>query len=261
MFNVQAIEAFNDNYIWCLVNNTTKHCVLVDPGDAKVCIEHINNNHLILDAILITHHHQDHTGGVAELIQTYKDVNIKVYGPKNDPVDDLTAVLVEGDNVDLFAQTLTFEVLDIPGHTLGHIAFYNEAQHILFCGDTLFSGGCGRIFEGTASQMHQSLHKLAQLPDNTKVYCAHEYTTANLDFALTVEPDNQSLTNYYQHVKHLRAQSKATIPTSIGLEKQINPFLRSQQNTIKYIAEQKSNKTLPTNEAVFAIIRQLKDNF
>lgn len=263
MYQVKTIQAFNDNYIWCLVNESTNHCVLVDPGDAKVCIDFIRAHQLQLDAVLITHHHQDHTGGLKDLIAFNQDLGlpINIYGPTHDPISQLTKTLVEDDKVKLFSGSLTFNVIDIPGHTLGHIAFFNDDLNVLFCGDTLFSGGCGRIFEGTALQMHTSLQKLAALPNDTKVYCAHEYTQANINFALSLEPDNTDILSYNQHVIELRQDKKSTIPTTIGLEKKINPFLRCDEATLKNIAQQNSNKTLPTTDAVFAIIRQLKDNF
>lgn len=259
MNSVNAINAFNDNYIWCIVDATQQRCALVDPGDADVCIDYIEKNQLTLTNILITHHHQDHVGGLAKLIQYAKSANLPltVYGPASENIKQLDVALKENDQVNILNQQ--FSVFDIPGHTSGHIAYL--CNDVLFCGDTLFSGGCGRLFEGTAAQMHHSLAKLAKLPNDTKVYCAHEYTLANLDFARTIEPKNSHLSEYYDKVIKLRAENRSTIPTTIGIEKQINPFLRSEISDVKYIAEQKSSKTLSNPVQVFAIIRELKDNF
>ena len=259
MTSVNAINAFNDNYIWCILDAEQQRCALVDPGDADVCINYIEKNELTLTDILITHHHSDHVGGLEKLIQYSKSNNLPltVYGPASEKIKHLDITLKENDLVTILNQQFT--VFDIPGHTSGHIAFFTDGK--LFCGDTLFSGGCGRLFEGTPAQMHHSLAKLAALPNNTNVYCAHEYTLANLNFARTIEPNNSQLNEYYDKVVKLRAQNKSSIPTSIGIEKQINPFLRSDVSDVKYIAEQKSSKTLPTPVEVFAIIRELKDNF
>ena len=262
MFEIKAINAFSDNFIWCIINNNSQ-CVLVDPGDANVCIEFIEKNQLHLTDILITHHHSDHVGGLAQLIDFAKtqDSAITVYGPASENISLLDHKLVEGNRITLFDDQLEFAVIDLPGHTSGHIAFYNESENALFCGDTLFSGGCGRLFEGTPEQMLNSLTKLSHLPDNTKVYCAHEYTLANLHFARTIEPKNSQLQSYYDNVVELRAKNIATIPSTIGLEKQINPFLRSHCSDIKQLAEQQSAQLLETDVKVFAIIRSLKDNF
>ncbi|MEW6999191.1 hydroxyacylglutathione hydrolase [Colwelliaceae bacterium BS250] len=258
---VQAIKAFNDNYIWCITSDASNHCTLVDPGDAQVCIDFLNKNNLLLTNILITHHHSDHVGGVKTLIDfAAQQGNVLcVYGPANENIQQLDIKLVEGEHVNLFDNQLSFTVIDLPGHTSGHIAYYSDGM--LFCGDTLFSGGCGRLFEGTPVQMHNSLSKLAKLPEHTKVYCAHEYTLANLEFARTIEPNNSQLNKYYENALSLRANGDATIPSSIGLEKQINPFLRTHINTIKLHAERESQQLLKSNPEIFAIIRQLKDNF
>ena len=260
---VTAIHAFSDNYIWAIGNNTNKNIVLVDPGDATVCINYIEANQLKLIAILITHHHQDHIGGIKELVTHYQSLSIKVYGPEHESIPLCTHQLAEGDVISLDDILLSLSVLDLPGHTSGHIAYVSSNMNnpLLFCGDTLFSGGCGRLFEGTAQQMLKSLTKLKCLPDHTKVYCAHEYTLSNLKFALAVEPNNDNLLNYYQQVKQLRAQNKPTIPTTIGLEKNINPFLRTENIEVKQSAEKYSQQTLTSSVLVFAAIRQYKDNF
>jgi len=273
---VTAIPAFSDNYIWAIGKNKSEqnsNVVLVDPGDAQVCINYLQRNQLNLVAILITHHHQDHVGGIKELVEFQQQHNstnkvLRVYGPANENIPCCTHKLSEGDLVNIDEISLTFHVLDIPGHTSGHIAYfssnatkYTDNFPLLFCGDTLFSGGCGRLFEGTAEQMLNSLNKLAGLPQNTKVYCAHEYTLANLKFALEVEPNNQSLLNYVKEVKQLRANNQATIPTTISLEKQINPFLRTELAQVKKAAQQYCQKSITNSVECFSKIRAWKDNF
>ncbi|MCH2056509.1 MAG: hydroxyacylglutathione hydrolase [Thalassotalea sp.] len=255
--NIAPIKAFNDNYIWA-ISSTNNNLVLVDPGQAAPCIDYINTHKLNLVAILITHHHRDHVGGIAELLGAFGE-DITVYGPKNEDIPHCDIKLVEGDKVDLPDLGIELNVLDVPGHTAGHIVYFDD-QH-LFCGDTLFSGGCGRLFEGTPSQMHHSVSKLAKLPASTKVYCAHEYTLANLHFALTVEPNNIELLTYFNQVQHKRDNDISTIPTTIGQEAAINPFMRSNVADIKESAELYMDTKLASDVDVFAAIRQWKDNF
>lgn len=256
---VTAINAFNDNYIWAVSNNG--NAALIDPGDADVCIKYLENNQFVLSEILITHHHNDHTGGINKLLAYAKDKawQVSVFGPANEKIDDINVQLKENDTVNLTSIGCLFTVLDIPGHTKGHIAYYNN--DMLFCGDTLFSGGCGRIFEGTPAQMYQSLTKLANLAGGTLVYCAHEYTQANLTFALAVEPDNLALQAYAKQVKEKRSRSQSTIPTSIALEKTINPFLRSNEPAIIKSAQGYTKQNLDAAADVFTAIRAWKDNF
>lgn len=260
---ISAIDAFSDNYIWAVHNHN--HVAFVDPGDAAACIRFLEETNLVLNTMLITHHHADHTGGIIELVAYCAEKNwpVKVYGPTNDNIPEIDIRLIENNNVYLPSLNITFQVIDIPGHTLGHIAFYSDDtfEPILFCGDTLFSGGCGRIFEGTPLQMHNSLTKLANLPDNTQVYCAHEYTQANLKFALTVEPTNNDLVNYSNHVNELRLKNMSSIPTSIKVEKEINPFLRCHFNSLKEMAIQFDNTINTDTLAVFTTIRRWKDQF
>ena len=261
---VTAINAFNDNYIWALSNETSDNAnnlVLVDPGDAIACIEHIEKHQHVLSAILITHHHHDHVGGIAKLLHyaSEKNWSVKVYGPANEKIDHLDITLIENDQVSLPEINGQFSVLDLPGHTKGHIAYVNP--EMVFCGDTLFSGGCGRLFEGTPAQMLQSLTKLSNLPEKTFVYCAHEYTQANLSFALAVEPENTQLQEYATKVNDLRANGLSSIPTNIGLEQQINPFLRCNQASVKLSAQTHAKQILNDPTAVFATIRSWKDNF
>ncbi|QDP01428.1 hydroxyacylglutathione hydrolase [Thalassotalea sp. PS06] len=263
---VSAIPAFSDNYIWAIHAKQADQskCALVDPGDARVCIDFIEQNKLQLATILITHHHRDHTGGVQELLEYANDKgwNVIVYGPDGEDIASIDHHLQQGDVVELPYLDQSFSVIDVPGHTRGHIAYYNGADKgTLFCGDTLFSGGCGRLFEGTAEQMLHSLNKLKQLPESTLVYCAHEYTQANLNFARTIEPENSQLIEYELKVQKLRNLDIATIPTSISTESQINPFLRSHVDEVKKQVQSITGKTYSTAVEVFAATRLLKDNF
>ncbi|MEP4889316.1 MAG: hydroxyacylglutathione hydrolase [Aliiglaciecola sp.] len=253
--SVFPIPAFTDNYIWCIHNGV--NCWVVDPGDAKPVIDYIQAEGLTLKGILITHHHSDHTGGILSLVKYAPQ--IPVLGPEYGSIQGLTTRLQDGDSVVLDFLDLELAVFEVPGHTLDHIAFYG--QNMLFCGDTLFSAGCGRLFEGTPQQMHESLGKLMKLPAQTKVYCTHEYTLVNVDFALNVEPDNSALHAYADWAKQQRKQGLPTLPTNIEQQKAINPFLRAQQDEIKNNAEQFVGKKLSNETEVFAAVRQWKDNF
>jgi hydroxyacylglutathione hydrolase len=260
---ITALPAFSDNYIWAIANSAT--VVLVDPGDAEICIRFIEDNHLTLNAILITHHHADHTGGIKKL-KNYcqqKQWSLTIYGPAHENIPHCDINLSEKNQVNLTELAIQFSVIDLPGHTAGHIAYFSDSSKnpILFCGDTLFSGGCGRIFEGTADQMLTSLTKLASLPGNTKVYCAHEYTQANLNFALAVDPTNNDLKDYNKKVNDLRSIKQATLPTSIKVEKKINPFLRSHEKVIQQSAMTFDNRSKINALDTFTIIRRWKDQF
>jgi len=258
---VSAIQAFNDNYIWALANKNSNHLALIDPGDADVCIKYIEQNKLSLTTILITHHHQDHTGGIKALVEYYQklDKEITVFGPKLSTNPCINQLVCEGDTVKVKGLELSLSVIDLPGHTLDHIAYYGQDN--LFCGDTLFSGGCGRIFEGTAKQMFLSLEKLKSLPERTRVYCTHEYTLANLTFALTVDPSNKELVHYYNEVVTLRENNQNSLPSSIAREKKINPFLRCDNEHIQQSAKEYSEQPLSKPLDVFTIVRQWKDKF
>jgi len=255
MSEIFAIPAFSDNYIWALKHNN--QLVVVDPGDAAAVKEVLISQNLDLESILITHWHPDHTGGVIELS---KEKSIPVYGPKGGHIDGITIELNEGDKIELFDEF--YEILETPGHTLDHISYFSKQEiPILFCGDTLFSGGCGRLFEGTPEQMFKSLNKLSLLPDNTMVFCTHEYTLSNLNFAIEVEPKNSNLLNYYNEVRKKRENDIITIPSNMKLEKDINPFLRYSEDAIKKSAEKYSSKTNLTDVEVLGAIRTWKDNF
>lgn len=254
---IQAIPAFNDNYIWTLVNRKNKSAVCVDPGDAQPVIKRLSRENLTLSAILVTHHHWDHTDGINKLVNNYQ--KIPIFGPEKEAIPHITNPLGESDHVSLKMLDLELQVLEIPGHTLGHIAYYN--QEMLFCGDTLFLAGCGRIFEGTVGQMYNSISKLASLPDDVLVYCGHEYTEANLNFAQAVEPENAAIRQRLQQTRALREQNKATVPAPLHEEHLTNPFLRCEQAAVRKAAEKASGKTLNTPTAVFGALRQWKNNF
>ncbi|MBQ4831646.1 hydroxyacylglutathione hydrolase [Pseudoalteromonas sp. MMG010] len=257
MVQVKAIKAFSDNYIWCLTHNADNQAIVVDPGQAQPVIDELTKNNLTLEAILITHHHYDHTDGVNQLIKLFPQC--KVYGPNNSPFKGITHPLTNNDTITVL--NTTFTVLTTPGHTLDHICYVNEA--IAFTGDTLFSGGCGRLFEGTAQQMWQSFNALAELQPTCKVYCTHEYTQANLAFAKAIEPNNEALKAYSAKVDDLRKQNQITLPTTIAQEMKINPFMRSQLAHITHTIPEAFIHQSDANEpwANFASIRRYKDNF
>ncbi|MCG9750715.1 hydroxyacylglutathione hydrolase [Vibrio brasiliensis] len=252
MLNIKSIPAFNDNYIW-LIQNSDRRCAVVDPGDAAPVLAYLNEHNLSLEAILITHHHNDHIGGVPELVRQFPQVD--VVGPANEPVPTLTHAVEAGDQIELFDEV--FFVLGLEGHTSGHIGYVGDGK--LFCGDVLFSAGCGRVFEGTMEQMYTSLSKLAALPEETEVYCAHEYTTSNVAFALAVEPDNSQLQQYRDEVNRLRAQNQPTLPTTIRREKWINPFLRTDQPSVIRSVANRTSQTDPL--AIFTALREWKNEF
>lgn len=248
--------AFQDNYIWLIRGKSPDRVAIVDPGDAGPVLEALEKQRLKPAAILCTHHHGDHVGGVEDILKHY---SIPVYGPARERIPAITHRLKENDRVKLPELDLEFSVLDVPGHTAGHIAYYGAGQ--VFCGDTLFSAGCGRLFEGTAEQMHASLSKFAALPESTAMYCGHEYTEANLRFALTVEPDNPDARAYRDQARALRAKNLPTLPSTIGRERRINPFLRSGLAAVRQAAEKHAGRTLGTGVEVFAAVRRWKDSF
>jgi len=261
MLTVHTITAFEDNYIWLIRHPEQPQVVIVDPGDATPVIAAITAQSLKPVAILITHHHWDHVGGIEELLARWP---MPVYGPACETISHVSQPLAEGDPVHIEALAADFQVLHVPGHTAGHIAYYHPASNIdghgmIFVGDTLFAGGCGRLFEGTPAQMHDSLSQIASLPDDTRVYCAHEYTTDNLTFARIVEPDNLALQARQQTVRQQRERGQATVPSLLGDEKATNPFLRCEQAGIVRAAEGFSGRKLHTSAEVFATIRHWKD--
>lgn len=254
MINIEPIEAFSDNYIWLLTTN--EGSLVIDPGESNNLLKILKEKDLDLKAILITHHHYDHTGGIEEILSAK---SIDVYGPNNN-INSINKRVSNKSKINLLG--IEFEVIEIPGHTLDHIAFYSEnnGNPILFCGDTLFAGGCGRVFEGTFEQMYDSLSILKKLPLNTKVYSGHEYTESNLKFATNVEPLNQKLISRYNEVIKLRRQGLSTLPTTIELELETNPFFRVGQNEVQKLISEKFN-TPRNNKDIFTAVRQWKDNF
>lgn len=259
MIEIYPIPAFVDNYIWLIYEPNQKKGYVVDPGDHGPVEHLLEEQGIELCGILITHHHADHVGGVNKLCENR---DIPVYGPASESIPHITQPLREGDQVELPDLDLAFKVLDVPGHTAGHIAYYHSGgEPLLFCGDCLFSGGCGRLFEGTAEQMFASLSKFQRLPSETRVYCTHEYTQANLKFALAVEPENPDLQEYNQQVAKTREAGKPTLPSTIALENKINPFLRSDVAAVKQNLEQHTGQSLPQPVDVFRATRAWKDNF
>ncbi|MCU0925289.1 MAG: hydroxyacylglutathione hydrolase [Hydrogenophaga sp.] len=251
------VPAFSDNYIWVL--HGTQRALVVDPGEAAGVLNWLEQTEIVLDTILITHHHADHTGGVVALREA---TGARVIGPAFEPMPEPLQRVEGGDRVQ--ALGLDFEVLDVPGHTAGHIAFFAAdvaGAPLLFCGDTLFSAGCGRLFEGTPEQMLDSLTRLAELPERTRVCCTHEYTLANLRFASAVDPDNTALADHVRACEQLRARNLPTLPSSIGLEKQINPFLRSGEPALMQAALAHDPATNHDAVSVFATLRAWKNDF
>ncbi|HEY8118818.1 MAG TPA: hydroxyacylglutathione hydrolase [Methylophilaceae bacterium] len=251
ILEITPIPAFQDNYIWLL--RYGNHAAVVDPGDAIPVIETLRRLDLTLDFILITHHHSDHVGGVAELLL---HSHAKVYAPRREHYEFAHIQVRDHDVVQLNSiDNLQLSVMDVPGHTLGHVAYYGA--NYLFCGDTLFAAGCGRLFEGTSEQMYSSLQRLAKLPKETAVYCTHEYTEHNLRFARMLDTDNPVLASRQDAAAALRANHKPTLPSTIGLELETNPFLRCDTPAIQRAAMIKSSDPVQ----VFAAIREMRNHY
>lgn len=253
---VYPLPILKDNYVWILIDKSKKAALVVDPGEARPVSDFLNQHHLKLWAILLTHHHGDHTNGVGALQQAC-DGN--VFGPLNDQISTVTHPVTGNDAVNIAGFPISFEVMDIPGHTLGHIAYYTKGM--LFCGDTLFAAGCGRIFEGTPAQMYDTLQKIAALPEDTKIYCGHEYTLNNLKFAETVEPSNLAIKQKIASVTALRDQGKPTLPSTMADEKATNPFLRCTSKELIASVEKHVGHSLPTPLEVFTALREWKNAF
>lgn len=250
--NLNSIPAFQDNYIWVL-NDEAGKCIIVDPGEAAPVLNAMAKNNWQPEAILLTHHHHDHVGGVKELLQTFP--GLVVYGPEETQDKGTNRVVREGDKVNILE--CEFSVIATPGHTLGHLCYFSFPY--LFCGDTLFSGGCGRLFEGTPKQMYESFQKLNKLPQETLVCCAHEYTESNIKFALSILPEDQVLIRYYREVKELRLKNHPTLPTMLQIERGINLFMRTEDADLKDIIKKETSLQQP--EQVFAWLRAKKDSF
>ena len=255
--NLIALPAFEDNYLWLLHDGA--RALVVDPGDAQPVQAALDRLGLQLQGILVTHHHGDHTGGVAALRAA---TDAPVYGPARERIPEPFEPLRGGQGVTVLG--VDWQVIDVPGHTAGHIAYFTvdvDGAPLLFCGDTLFSGGCGRLFEGTPAQMLASLDTLAALPAATRVCCAHEYTLSNLRFAAAVEPGNRALADYTRHCEQLRAQGLPTLPSDIGTERAINPFLRSRQPAVVQAVRAHTPSAAHDEVAVFAALREWKNSF
>jgi hydroxyacylglutathione hydrolase len=257
MLQVTPVRAFSDNYIW-LVHSARdpRRVIAVDPGDAGPVERALSERDLRLSGLLITHHHADHVGGVSRLLAS---LDGPMYAPANERTPGDAIRVQQGDRAAFPDLGLEFSVLDVPGHTAGHIAYVGHGA--VFCGDTLFSAGCGRLFEGTAAQMSDSLGKLAALPPDTLVYCGHEYTVANLQFGLAVEPENEDAAAYLDECRTKRERDEATLPSTMRRETNVNPFLRCDRETVKQAAEARAGGRLQNEAEVFAVIRAWKDGF
>jgi hydroxyacylglutathione hydrolase len=257
MLDVSPVRAFSDNYIWLIRSPRDRGtAAVVDPGDARPVEAALEQLGLRLRAILVTHHHLDHVGGVAELAARH---GAAVFGPARERMPCEVHTLDDGDTIRLDDLGLEFSVMALPGHTLGHIAYHGHDA--LFCGDTLFSAGCGRLFEGTPEQMHDSLARIAALPDPTRVYCAHEYTLSNLRFAAAVEPGNADVLEALDATRALRERDGISLPSTIGRERRINPFLRCHEPAVRAAAEARAGRPLGGTVETFAAVRGWKDEF
>lgn len=257
MLQIDALPAFTDNYLWLLQDPVHRRCAVVDPGDAAPVLAWLKAHpDWQLSDILITHHHLDHTGGAEALKRT---TGARVLGPARELIPGRDQALVDGDSVEVLG--LAFQVLEVPGHTLGHIAYYQAQQALLFCGDTLFAGGCGRLFEGTPAQMFDSLSRLAALPAATRVYCTHEYTLGNLRFAQAVEPQNPAIAQRLAEVTQWRAAGRISLPSTLALERLTNPFLRCAETAVQSKIAERNGERSRTPPEVFADLRAWKDQF
>lgn len=265
MLKVEPIPAFQDNYIWAVHDGHS--AAVVDPGEAEPVERFLAQRGLVLGAIVITHHHGDHQGGVADLLERHPKAPdgapLPVIGPAGERIGHRTEAVREGDTVTIAHPAVSLRVLDVPGHTAGHVAYVGDLPgvgDVVFCGDTLFASGCGRLFEGSPAQMLSSLEKLAALPGDTRVYCAHEYTRSNVRFAQAVEPDNADLAAWSARVDALRQADTPTVPTTVAHERAVNPFLRSREASVhKALAAQGGD--LGSDAAAFGALRGWKDNF
>lgn len=260
MLSIIPLEAFSDNYVWAI--RAGERVVVVDPGDDEPVAEYLAREGATLSAILVTHHHPDHTGGIADLL---RGRSVPVIGPAREAIPGRTLAVGDGDRFDVPGIGLPLEVLDVPGHTAGHVAFVGRdagwGSPVLFCGDTLFAGGCGRLFEGTADQMWASLSALAALPGETRVFCAHEYTLANLRFAGAVEPANRAIADRVGREQAKRERGLPTLPSTIAEERRTNPFLRVAEPQVRAIAEARADRKLAGDAAVFGALREWKNAF
>jgi hydroxyacylglutathione hydrolase len=252
--SIEPIPAFADNYFWLFARGGD--AAVVDPGDPDPVLQRLRQRRLRLTDILVTHHHGDHVGGVTALVDA---TGARVWGPGREPIPSRDVALAGGERIEVLG--IDFEIIDVPGHTLGHIAYHAPQRRWLFCGDTLFGAGCGRLFEGTAEQMNASLGRLAALPAATLVYCAHEYTLSNLRFALAVEPDNRALLDRQRACAALRRRGEPTLPSTIEEERATNPFLRCDVPGVRRAAAAHCGTEPATASEVFAVLRKWKNAF
>ena len=257
MFKLTPLPAFDDNYIWVIESPNDSSIAVIDPGDAEVVEHYLTQSNKTLAAILITHHHRDHTGGVEPLKNRY---SIPIYGPNESKFPGVTHPQSDGDSIELFGKSVSIKA--VPAHTLDHIAYLVKGDcPQLFCGDTLFLAGCGRLFEGSADQMQQAMDYFSSLPDNTEVYCTHEYSLANLAFAKAADPSNKEIDQAIAQCEQLRTDNLPTLPSSIGQERLINPYMRTRETALIQSASQFANQTLSAGVETLAALREWKNSF
>lgn len=256
MVEISAVPALSDNYVWLIHGRDNARVAIVDPGEAKPVIAALEEQGLEPAAILVTHRHWDHVNGIKGLLKRY---DLPVYGPGDEPVPERTQALGDGDRVTLDELGLSFDVIAIPGHTLGHIAYAGHG--LLFAGDTLFSGGCGRMFEGHPEQMLASLDRLAALPDDTRLYCGHEYTLKNLSFCRAVEPDNPAIDEFVERARQRLDDGRPSLPTTLAEEKRFNVFLRCREANVARAVSEHQGRATEAPAEVFAGLRAWKDTF
>ena len=258
MIVVRHLKILQDNYSWVITNGKNSHCIIIDAGEAQPIIEFVKQKRLTPISVFITHHHSDHIGGISELKKKFPW--LEIYGPHNESISGITDPLCDGDVVDFseIGLGIEVEVIPTPGHTRGHLSYYVPGH--LFTGDTLFSAGCGRIFEGTAKQMFDSLNKIKAFPDTTFIYPAHEYTVANLLFAREVEPDSFIIATRLEECQRLREQCRVTLPTMVVLERAINPFFRCDEEAVLKAVSEKYRKNFNSELDVFIALREWKDH-
>jgi len=260
MPHIITVPAFSDNYIWLICDENKKFAAIVDPGDSRPVIEALESNDIKPIAILITHFHSDHVGGISGLLDRYP--SLPVYGPASERIPHITNSLKGNETIRIDEIDSEFQVMNVHGHTAGHIAYYTQdtnGESKLFCGDTLFAAGCGRVFNGTMKDLHYSLQIISQLPEDTLIYCAHEYTLDNLGFAKWVEPDSGDVLAREEADRALIDADQATVPSRLSLELETNPFLRTDQPHVMQRVAEATGKDLNSPEEVFAAMRTWKD--